>query len=233
MEGKRFTDGITVTAAKIVAFLRTEVIGRPNRRKADQTVGHSTIRGYGAACQDLYRQQVVKKINANPDPSTNPTLQGLYRTVRARTHKHRRDNYVDRGQGTIQDGYTTTDDLIKISDEFLTWNSAVGIKGRAMFLLAHSCFMRGESVRMMEFADLFCMELTNEGFTKCMALCIVLDQGKTNSFGKKELGACIRHKLVAICPVGALAFHMFHIWHIERRPFLNLTQSSEWFDFKV
>lgn len=44
---------------------------------------------------------------------------------------------------------------------------------------------------------------------------VIMDQGKTNQFGRKEIGACLRNKDVEICPVGALGMHLLQRFNIE------------------
>ena len=84
-----------------------------------------------------------------------------------------------------------------------------------MFLLTHFCLMRGESVQRLELADMFIWDLENEGPTECKAMKVIMEQGKTNQFAQKELGACIWNMQCAICPLGAVAFHFFTCWHLD------------------
>ncbi len=54
------------------------------------------------------------------------------------------------------------------------------------------------------------------GHTPYKGVIIILDQRKTNQFGKNELGACIRNKEVENCPVGAIGLHLFYRYHIAK-----------------
>ena len=105
MRQQSFIDHITVTGPKVHSFLRS-VLNRPSKRKSSQAVGFSTLKAYGAACIDLYRQQQYLHSNSNPHPRNNPAVKQLFETARASTHAHKRQNFEDRGAGTIQDGYT-------------------------------------------------------------------------------------------------------------------------------
>ncbi|KAG2225155.1 hypothetical protein INT45_009484 [Circinella minor] len=122
----------------------------------------------------------------------------------------KRDQMEDRGVRSVVDGYSTT-----------------------AFLLQHFGFLRGESIRMMEFADLQSMLLEREGATECYALVMVLLQGKTNQEGRVEFAACIRNRNVEICPQMTLSFYLFHRWHIQGEPFSSLNQNKDWYRLKL
>jgi hypothetical protein len=80
-------------------------------------------------------------------------------------------------------------------------------------LLDHTMLLRAIQPRACQLPDLFTLEFQNEGVTPCWPVIMVMDQGKTNQFGKREYAACIRNKAVIACPVGALAFYLFYPWH--------------------
>ena len=130
MISKRFADSKTVTGAKIVSFLRQEVQGRESRREPGKVIGYPTVRNYGAACIDLYKQQVARGMNSNPNPNDHPALAALFNVIRGTTNEVRRSNYVDRGAGTLQDGYTTFEELAMINNKYLSWNDMHGIRGK-------------------------------------------------------------------------------------------------------
>ena len=69
-----------------------------------------------------------------------------------------------------------------------------------MLLLCYFCLLRGESVRRCELADLFALDLENEDFTPCKALIVVMDQSKTNNFGRKNLEAVFATKIRKYVP---------------------------------
>ena len=93
--------------------------------------------------------------------------------------------------------------------------------------------MRGEDVRKCELADLFCLNFENEGFTPCTALVVIMDHGKTNQFGRKELGACIRYRDVELCPVGAVALYLLSLWDLLRSSPPDMSSSRKWFNIKL
>lgn len=72
--------------------------------------------------------------------------------------------------------------------------------------------MRGHNTRSMELLDLHCVELNNEGPSKCLAVVILLDNGKPNQSGRVETAGMIRSKNVLECPVFAMAAHLFYMY---------------------
>jgi hypothetical protein len=87
--------------------------------------------------------------------------------------------------------------------------------------------LRGHSTRACQLLDLFTLEFQNEGITPCLAVIMVMDQGKTNQFGKREYAAC---REVIACPVGALAFYLFSRWHRGEESFPDFTSRRHWYD---
>ena len=167
MRQQNFIDQTTLLGAKVHSFLRS-VLNRPSKRKSSSVVGFSTLKSYGAACIDLYKQQQYLHSNSNPHPRDNPAVKRLFETARASIHTHKRQTFEDRGAGTIKDGYSTSAELTRISDYFMRLGSFSGLRYRMMFLLSHACLMRGESVRKCELADLFCLNFESGGLTYSM-----------------------------------------------------------------
>jgi hypothetical protein len=66
---------------------------------------------------------------------------------------------------------------------------------------------------------------------KCFVF--LIDHGKTNRFGKQQLGAFIRHRRVLNCPVGAIASWLVNRWVVKEEPFVNLSSNRSWFDIKL
>jgi hypothetical protein len=230
MQNQNFLDGITVSGSKILSFLRHEIVDRVYKNDTSKKIGYSTVRSYGAACVDLYKKQVSLNQNSNPHPKDTPALKTLFNTLKNKESERRRKNFEDRGIGTLQDGYSSISELKQISNSFFINGE---YRDQLMFLLSHFCLMRGESVRRIEWADLFHLLLQNEGFSECMCLVVITDQGKTNQFGRKELGAAIRNKDPEICPVGCLAFYLFFYWHVLSKLPPDFSTSQAWFENKL
>ena len=89
-----------------------------------KAIGYSTVRQYGTACIDLYKQQKSLNMNANPHPRDCPALNVLFNSVRLDESKRRQENFEDREIGTIQDGYSSVEELTKIANYFLSGNSS-------------------------------------------------------------------------------------------------------------
>ena len=113
---KRFADGELVTEGKMVAFLDQEVVGRVVRTqpKKDASleerareVGLDTFPLYSAAIVDLWKEQVSMGLNHYPNPQTNgKAWKEAYAALKRGQHRTKREQYIDRGRGTLQDGYT-------------------------------------------------------------------------------------------------------------------------------
>ncbi|KAJ8539157.1 hypothetical protein ON010_g12713 [Phytophthora cinnamomi] len=75
--------------------------------------------------------------------------------------------------------------------------------------------------------------LEHEGFTECRALVMIMDQGKTNQFGRREFGSCIRPHNVEVCPVGALGFFFFFRWCVQMEEIPGFLNPAKWYNVKV
>jgi hypothetical protein len=227
-------DGNTVTESKLNLFLIEEVIGRESRvrRRGESErslVRYATVSNYIAAITDLYKNQVTMCMNSHPNPRMG-TVKSLLQSVKRNENVQKRSNYVDRGIGTIQDGFSGSEQIERLSDNFFSKGTTISLRNRMAFLLSHSMVLRGESIRMAQFPDLFSLPLTNEGIEPCPALILVLSQSKTNQYGRLNIGACLRTKNVRICPFGSLALYLFCRFHIDNEEFPDFSSSNSWYD---
>jgi hypothetical protein len=245
---KRFADGELVTEGKMVAFLDQEVVGRQVRSHprrdappaeeegAPPVVGLATFSLYSAALVDLWKEQVSMGLNQHSNPrTTGKTWKEAYTALRRSHREAKRAAYADRGVGTLQDGYTR--DQFRACLDGLWQAGAASPRSAEQYLrtacdllLDHTMLLRGHSTRACQLADLFTLEFQNEGVTPCWPVIMVMDQGKTNQFGKREYAACIRNKEVVTCPVGALAFYLFFRWHRGGEDFPDFTSRRHWYD---
>lgn len=115
---------------------------------------------------------------------------------------------------------------------FLRYNTK-DLRNSLAFLLSHFCLLRGESARKAELPDLQVVNLEGEGSTRCPALVIIIRQGKTNHFGKLEVGTCIRNSHVEICPFMMLGVYFFARFQLENESFPVFTESKDWFHIKM
>lgn len=78
-------------------------------------------------------------------------------------------------------------------------NACRGSRDRLCFLLSHAMLCRSQNALGMQFADLFSLEIGNQGISKCVALVITVTFGKTNQHGKIEYGSSVRNRDVEVC----------------------------------
>ena len=230
-----------VTEEKLLIFLHSQVWKRPLKRKrkasdedVPQTVGIQSIKNAASAMVNLWTVQRIRGVNNHPSPR-GPLVKEFIKHVKTKEFERCRAEFVNRGIGSHADGYTNEKEFIKLANAFLNSSNSAphNIRDRAMFLLAHYGVMRGQNARFLEFADLQLVELTNIRPSKCMALNLVLKNGKMNQVNKIEHGAMIRAKNVNVCALGALALHLFQHFEIEGHPFPDLQSRKNWFTRKV
>jgi hypothetical protein len=175
------------------------------------------------------------KTQAALDPSLagrhprGQAVRGLLNTREKMVQQHKRETYHDRGAGTVQDAYTERD-MRNMSAYYFGLSTPRGIRDRLDFLLGHALVARGETTRFIQLADLFTMELKNEGPTVCEILMVVMRQGKTNVHGRIDYGGCMRHKDIEVCPIGALALYLFYRFDVLGEPFPDLSECRLWYD---
>lgn len=109
-------------------------------------------------------------------------------------------------------------------------NCALGSRDRLCFLLSHAMLSRSQTVLGMQFADLFSIEVENQGVTRCLSLVATITFGKTNQHGKIEYGSSVRHRHIEVCPVGTLALNFFSRFHFENEPFPDFSSRSNWYE---
>jgi hypothetical protein len=208
------TSRYTVTEQKLNCFLNDRVLYRELRRKRKhesttenensrvpentRKVSGSTVELYIAAIVDLWSQQKARRANANPNPR-GPVLKLLLEQVKREENRRKQQNYLDRGIGTLQDGYTSVDELKTLASAFLEDGTRTGLRDRCGLLLMHSGTLRSESIREFQLPDLFSLQLESEGATECTCMVMLLNQGKTNQFGRHEFCSMIRSKDVELC----------------------------------
>ncbi|OWZ17641.1 hypothetical protein PHMEG_0008395 [Phytophthora megakarya] len=225
-----FCDGGTVTKGKLHLFLTERVVGHESKkkRKKGSIIGGSTVCGYVDAVVDLYNQQVAFRVNSNDHPRF-PQVKQLIKNAQAQATATKKQNYQDRGVGSLLDGYHSEAQFRQICDAFFDLND---IRGRAAFLVSHYGLLRGENIRDLELADMFSQELDREMYLTCIALVLLIQHGKTNTFGKLQHVGFIRNKDVHLCPVGAVAFYLFERFHVDSEPFPSFQLSKDWYDIK-
>lgn len=236
----------------MVYFLETEVINRQirasryqkDRTTADgesvkQTLGISSIRGYVAAIVDLWSFQKNYGENHHPSPRGN-TLSGLLASYTRRENARKRQQFIDRAAGTMQDGYNHEKMIELVRFCWQGWRQAETkyrkpqavesyLRTVVDFLLGHNMLLRGESRRNLELADLFTILLPHEGPTPCWPMIMIMNNGKTNPFGRLEYMGVMRHRDPLLCTMGQTAFYLFYRWNIVREPLPQFRQRQQWY----
>ena len=165
-----------------MAFLDQEVVGRvvrtqprkdaPPEERA-RSVGLATFSLYSAAIVDLWKEQVSMGLNQHPNPrTTGKAWKEAHAALKRGQHRTKREQYIDRGRGTLQDGYTR--------DQFIAcleglWQAGLEsrrhveqhLRTACDLLLDHTMLLRGHSTRACQLPDLFTLEFENEGVTPC------------------------------------------------------------------
>ena len=175
-----------VSAPKLHRFLKDNVIDRPSKRQkgneeTEQLIQYTTIKQYKQAITKLYHWQLTEKrftTLENPPPNSS-TVKDLMEMSARNIQNRRIENYLDRGIGTLLDGYQKQD-LPRIASYFFGMNDTMGMKNRTTQLLLHHNCMRWDNGRMIELPDIFLMPLEGGGTggQVCQALVIILRQGK-------------------------------------------------------
>lgn len=237
----------------MVYFLETEVINRQIRasryqrdrtttdgESIKQTIGISSIRGYVAAIVDLWSFQKNYGENHHPTPR-GATLSSLLASYARRETIRKRHQFTDRAAGTMQDGYNHEKMIELVQFCWQGWMQAADKKHRKPqavesylrtvvdFLLSHNMLLRGESRRNLELADLFTISLPHEGPTPCWPMIMIMNNGKTNPFGRLEYMGVMRHQDPLLCTMGQMAFYLFYRWNIVREPPPQFKQRQQWY----
>jgi Centromere DNA-binding protein complex CBF3 subunit, domain 2/Transcriptional activator of glycolytic enzymes len=250
---RRFEDGQLVTEDKLCMFLRTKVFNRTLRtsrfkkyrtdtegKEIQQTLGMGMINEYCSAIILLWKLQSAKDLSRTPNPR-GIKLKGLLKDRERNEFVRRRNEYRDRGAGTLQDGYNEVhmERIVRAcwtcfqnrSNRVQTIPSY--LRTAVDFLLSHAMLLRGETRRTAQLADLFTLTLENEGPTPCKALLLIIANGKTNQVGRIEYGTVVRHQNVLLCTISQLAFYLFYRWNIVREPVPSFQRRHDWYDIHL
>ncbi|KAJ5449533.1 short-chain dehydrogenase [Penicillium daleae] len=249
-----FPDGELVTEKQLVYFLDTEVLNRPLRScqykkdrtrpdgsTVEQTLGTNSITQYINAIVDLWTFQ--KSIGTNSFP--NPRGYAVSALMTGRLHKEserKREKYLDRVAGTLQDGYSK--DKIKDFVRYC-WHGwrTIDLKHRKPqaqesylrtavdFLFSHNMLLRGESCRRLQFPDLFTISLPNEGSTPCWPMIMIMNNGKTNQFGRLQYMGVMRHQDPLLCTMSQAAFYLLYRWQIVGESPPQFRSRPQWYNF--
>lgn len=143
---------------------------------------YNSIRGYVSAIHDLWAHQVNMGLHNAPEPH-RVAIKALETSVVRREHDRRREEYADRGMGTMKDGY-----LQRQIPDFThqMWTLALGpatseqsFRSLVDFLFGNTMLLRLSNRLPMELPDLFMIQLPKEGARgNGWCLVCVMDQGE-------------------------------------------------------
>lgn len=142
---------------------------------------YSTVRSYVSAIRDLWTFQTTLGLHDAPDPNSD-LISGFVHSLTGKEHNRRREEYVDRGLGTMKDGYEQSD-IPKVTQQ--VWLGSLGMPEPSFrtlvdFLFGNSMLLRLSNRLPMELPDLFVMNLPNEGPQgDGWCLVSVMDQGRS------------------------------------------------------
>lgn len=157
--------------------------GDGGAEESDLLLMYNTVRGYVSAINELWKVQTSKGLHNAPMP-VMVALNALKTSVVRREHHRRRKEFVDRGEATIQDGYTIAQ-IPQIHDKI--WSLEVGgeraieqgFRTKVDFLFGNSMLLRSSNRLPMELPDLFSVDLPREGVDGSgWAFVAVMDQSK-------------------------------------------------------
>lgn len=161
--------------------------GDGGEERSDLFLMYNTVRGYVSAVNELWKVQTSQGLHNAPMP-VNVALNALKTSVVRREHHRRREEFVDRGEATIQDGYTASQ-IPQVHDK--VWSLEVGgeraveqaLRTKVDFLFGNSMLLRSSNRLPMELPDLFSVDLPREGVNGSgWAFVTVMDQGKYAPF---------------------------------------------------
>lgn len=203
---------------------------------SSKKLSYSTCNVYVSAIVDLWNYQRHMGCGAQESPRTKIVAEML-KLVRKREASDNRKNNVDRAASSTANGYATKEEVTAIVKQMYNsseQNYRYSFRNAIAFLMSHYLLLRGESVRNIELADLQFQELPKvraEGSYPVMMM--IFNQGKTNRFNRTQTGACMRNRVVEICPFMAMSFHFFWRWHCIKEAFPNMDANENWFKLKI
>lgn len=201
------------------------MINRPKKgnskgRVAGVSLGNTrlawrTVQGYISAITDLWSHQVSMHQNHHPTPR-GKTVLTLINNLKKQDHQRKREQFEDKGNDTLLDGYDE-EDMLAICNAL--WSQSVQpekhLRTLVDFLAGHYFLCRGDNRRVAELSDLMTLELKDEGTTQCLPLILTMRQGKTNQHGRLEtMGAFRTKENPQTCILSALAFYLLMRWFV-------------------
>lgn len=249
-----YADGELVSEEKLCQFLRERILDReirPSRYTREQsqssdgstarrTLGLASIDQYVNALVDLWRFQ--KDVGANPYRSPRGQMVSALLHDRKREEiRRRRQLNLNRSAGILLDGNSTDKiaDFVRFCWAGWQRTESQNRKPQAQesylrtavdFLLGHFMLLRGETRRNLELADMFAIELPDEGRTRCWPMIVLSDNGKATQSDRIRYMGVMRHKDPLLCTMGQVGFYLFYRWQILKEPPPGFRNRQCWYN---
>lgn len=152
---------------KIHSFPKSEFPGRKRKNENSKAIVYFTMRQYGTACIYLCQHQKSLNMTANSHQRDCPAFNVLFTSVKLDENEKHWSFFEDRGVGTMQDRYSSVEELSRIANCFLSGNSSYSTCFWAVLFFTHFFLMRGESVRKLELEGMFILHLENKDPATC------------------------------------------------------------------
>jgi hypothetical protein len=214
-------------------------------------LGSATVESYTSAIMDLWKlQYATLGPGLSMEVPIRPLgIKSMLKVRKMNEAQRKRDEFVDRGSGTLLDGYSQQE-LIQCVRLCWQGQDALDKPGQKRkrqtapqreafhrtivdLLWSSALCLRGDNLRRAELCDLFTLPLEGQGGTPCPAMVLIINNGKTNQAGKIQYSAAIRHQNPLLCALGAFAFYLFFRWNIIREPPPTFRRREHWYRIKT
>ena len=224
-------DDDLVTSDKLAFFIEFVIDRGHKLKKAEDgsslAISKQTVESYVKAVCALYREQRDADKNKGPSPRSQLVRSVMAKFIKDNT-KRRLEGLEDRGVNTINDGYNRTK-LEEIGKYFMERDNMDGLRDKVCFLMSHSMLLRSQNALGMQLSFLQSFTVPNQGPSEFLGISAKINYGKQNSHGKDEFGNCVRHRSANVCPVGAVAKHLFARFHIAGEAFPCFESRASWY----
>lgn len=168
---------------------------------SDNVLMYNTVRGYVSAIKELWSKQVTEGLHDSPQPH-RVAIKALQTMVSRMQHERLRNEYADRGIGTLRDGYSAA----QIPDlSAVVWAERSRktveplLRGNVGFLLGNSMLMRAGNQLALELSDIYVHALPKEGpagaVSPVKCLVAIMRQGVYLPKSKVALPTCVEQIL--------------------------------------
>ncbi|PPR03299.1 hypothetical protein CVT24_012607 [Panaeolus cyanescens] len=235
-----FTPAEPITATKACLFLHYE-LSREKRGPGGKTSLPNTTVGKSSIKQTInsleyyrFKRSRFPEYLAVPESQVklraDPRICAIERSSQTGEAKRQEISQEMKAKG-VSSATFTTDELVLMSKDYLLnpigaskrTSIMIALRNRTMLLFSTSMAFRGDNTRRILLSDLNVEEVSMPGKDgtdqdrRVKALVVMSNQGKTNTTGRIDKHYAFRHRNVHLCPVSALAMHLFCLWHVFGR----------------